>query len=107
MEEEDGDRLHARGYSCIDQVAYLLVVEFDENSPGCIDPFTHLEAPCTLDERSVFLEEKIVGFGTIDTPDLVDVAESLRREKSARRASAFEDSVDGDCRAVQEETRGG
>ena len=58
-----------------------------------------------LDQWLMLAEKQIVGFRPVDPADLVDVAEPLRRQQGATRAAAFEDRVDRDRRAVQEQLR--
>src|SRR5262249_19053069 len=56
-----------------------------------------------LDERLMLLEEQVVGIGTIDAANLVDVAEAFGDDERGARAGALQDGIDGDGRAVQEQ----
>ena len=105
MEEQDGDRLHARGDGLGDHRTDLILVERDQHPPLGVDPLTHLETPRPLNQRLMLAEKQIVGFGPIDAAYLVYVAEALRRQQRAGGAGTLEDGVDRNRRAVEKKPR--
>ena len=71
------------------------------------DALLDLEAERPFDQRLVLLKKQIVGVGSVDTPDLIDVAKAVGRNQRSLGAGALQDRVDGNCRAMQEEIGGG
>ena len=51
----------------------------------------------------MFLEARVKRFGPIDAADFVDIAEALRGEERGACAGALDDSVDHDCRTMDED----
>ncbi len=66
----------------------------------------HFEAQRPLDQRHVLLEEQIIGVRPVDAADLVDVAKAFGDQQRGLGAGALQHRVDGDGRAVQEQSGG-
>ena len=73
------------------------------DSPIGAQALGHLEAHRSRHQRIVFLKVEIVGIGTVDAADLVDVPETFRDQQSGFCPRPLEQRVDGDRRAVQEQ----
>ena len=70
---------------CLD----LVIVERRLDLAVGKDALLDLEAQRALDQRLVLAEKQIVGVRAIDAANLVDIAESLRRQQCASRTGAL------------------
>ena len=65
----------------------------------------HLIAVLARHQRTVLGKEQIVGIGAVHPPDLIDVAKAFGDQQRRLCAGPFQDGVDGDGRAMQEQAR--
>src|SRR5215813_13656149 len=100
VEEQDRGRLDAELVQPAAERRHLGDVERPVDVAVGEHALVDFEAQRALDERLMLLEEQVVGIGTIDAANLVDVAEAFGDDERGARAGAFEDGVDGDGRAV-------
>ena len=80
----------------------LLVQRFVQRAIGA-QSLAHFEALRARHQGHMLGEEQVVGVGPIDTTDLVDVAKPLGDQQGRAGPVAFEQRVDGDGGAMQEQ----
>ena len=102
VEEADGDAVHLSGRSRRPASADIGLVQFDVHLPVRQRALPHLQAQRPLDQRYMFLKEKIVGVRPIDPPDLINVAKAFGDQERGARAGALQNGVDRYCRSREE-----
>ena len=107
VQQQDRDRLDVEPGELRPQRAHLVLVERGQRLALGQHPLVELEAHRALDQRTVLLEEQVVGIGPVDPADLVDVAKAFGDHQRGAGAGPFQHRVDGDRRAVQEKRRVG
>jgi hypothetical protein len=84
--------------------AHLVLVERMVNGAVGQQALRHFVAQRTAHQWFMLGEEQVVGVGTVDASDFIDIAETLRDQQRRLGAGALEQGVDGDGRTVQEQT---
>ena len=103
-EEDERDGLHAVVREALRGGAYRTFVERYQNVALGIEPLRHLQAAPARHEWRRPPIEHVVHPQEIAAADLEDVAEAFGRHQPRARALAFEERVDADGRAVDDET---
>ena len=106
VEKQDRGSFHADLLEPAAQAHDLRLVERRVDLAVGQHPLLDLETQRAFDQRHVLLEEQVVGVGTVDAADLVDVAKALGDQEPGLRPRALEDGVDGDGGAVQKQPGG-
>src|SRR5215471_6009181 len=105
MQEKNRDRLDSFLFQSLRQSGDLVVVERLQNFTAGKDPLMHLVTMTPRHQWLVLREKEVVGIRPVDAADLVDVAEARGDEKRGLSPRAFENRVDCDRRAVEENRR--
>ena len=103
VQQQDCDSLDAAILERADERPDCLFIERLVHGAIGAQSLGHFEAHGAANERLMLAEEEIVGVGTIDAADLVDVAEAFRDQQGRLRAVALQQCVDGDRRTMKEE----
>ncbi len=102
MKEADRDRLGAAVAHRLHDAIDLGIGQLDMDLAIGEHPLLRLERTRARDEGVGPVEQEIIGFGPVLTPDLVDVARALRDDQSGLGAGLLDRDVDGDGRAVHQ-----
>ena len=103
VEEQDRDRFDAEAVELRREGRNFGLVERDVDVAVGQDSLPRLEAQRALDQRLVFLEEQVVGIRPVDAADFVDVPKAFGDDEGGLGTSAFQNSVDGHRRAMEEQ----
>ena len=106
IEEQDRCSFDAELFELAAQRRDLSVIERLVDLAVGQHALAHFEAQRPLDQRHVFLEEQIIGVRPVDAADLIDVAKAFGDQQRGLGAGALQHRIDGDGRAVQEQSGG-
>ena len=103
VQQQHGHRLDVLAGQLTRQRAHRRLVERLVRAAVGAQPLGHFKTQRALDQGRVLVEEQVVGIGAIDAADLVDVAKAFGNQERGPGASALQQRVDGNRRAMQEE----
>jgi len=102
VQEADRDRFHARIGQRAARILDAGALERRMNLAGGEHAFLGLQGETAGHQRTMLVEQKIIGLGPIAAADDVNVAGAARHDQASGSALALDQRVDGDGRAVNE-----